>query len=336
MSLNSKLQAALNVVFTLLTAGAISVTAQTQTQTAVGSYPTSTILRPDSNTEAKKSEPPKPSAATTENTASAKTAEVDIVKDSGAIHSATAQPSPTESRSETRTVPQNPQAVDDDKWQFQFSPYFWLASLHGTGGVGNRTVQVDESFGDIFSTLDFALMGVFEARKGRWLMLTDMEYVAISDDKATPGPFFSNVEAEFKVFIFDPEVGYRVFSNPDKGQSVDVLGGIRVWRVSTQLNFGAGILPAQQLQGSRTWVDGVAGIRGKAALSEKVFVTGKFDLGGGGSNFTWQLFAGGGYNVKPNIALIFGYRVLDVNYNKDNFIYDMNQRGPILGMGFKF
>jgi opacity protein-like surface antigen len=51
---------------------------------------------------------------------------------------------------------------------------------------------------------------------------------------------------------------------------------------------------------------------------------------------TWQVFGGGGYNLNSKIALIFGYRVLDVDYNKDNFVYDMNQRGPIVGLGFKF
>jgi opacity protein-like surface antigen len=236
----------------------------------------------------------------------------------------------------SKTVTAHPQPASNDEWQFQFSPYFWMASLHGTGGVGNRTTQVDESFSDIFHSLDFALMGLFEARKGKLVLLTDLEYVAISDDKATPGPLFSNVNAKFKTFIFDPEVGYRVFDNPEKGQFIDVLGGIRVWHVSTDLAFGAGILPATEVQGSRNWVDAIVGVRGKMALSEKLFVTGKFDLGGGGSKFTWQLFGGGGYNVNPKVALILGYRVLDVNYNKNNFIYDMNQRGPIMGLGFKF
>lgn len=234
------------------------------------------------------------------------------------------------------TTTTNPQPASSDKWEFQVSPYFWLASLHGTGGVGNRTAQVDMSFGDIFGALKFALMGTFEARKGKFVLLTDLEYVSIEDDKATPGPLFSNVNARFSTLIFDPEVGYRVFANPEKGQFVDVLGGIRVWHVNTDLDFGAGILPATQVQGSRNWVDGIAGLRGRAALSPKVFVTGKVDLGGGGSDFTWQLFAGGGYNVNPKVALIFGYRVLDVKYNKNNFIYDMNQRGPIMGLGFKF
>lgn len=248
---------------------------------------------------------------------------------------------PVKTHTETRVPTRNgtsasPQTDSSDEWQFQFSPYFWLASLHGTAGVGNRTTQVDESFGDIFDSLKFALMGTFEARKGKLVFLTDLEYVSIEDDKATPGPLFSNVNAKFKTFIFDPEVGYRIFHDADNGAFVDVLGGIRVTHVSTDLDFGAGILPAINVQGSRTWVDAVGGLRGNAPLSKKIFVTGKFDLGGGGSNFTYQVFGGAGYSINEKVALIFGYRVLDVNYNKDNFIYDMNQRGPIMGLGFKF
>ncbi len=232
-------------------------------------------------------------------------------------------------------APRSPQAVDADKWQFQVTPYFWLVGLHGTAGVGNRTAGVDMNFGDVFDALNFFAMGTFEARKGRFFALTDVEYSSVSDENATPGPFFSTVDAGFKLFIFDQEVGYRLYES-DNGASVDVLGGIRVWRLKTDFEFGAGILPAVRIEGSRTWVDGVGGLRGKAPLSEKVFVTGKFDLGGGGSQFTWQAFGGLGYNIKPNIARIGGYRVLDVDYNKDNFVYDMNQRGPIFGLGFRF
>lgn len=83
-------------------------------------------------------------------------------------------------------------------------------------------------------------------------------------------------------------------------------------------------------------MDGVVGLRGKAALSEKVFFIGRFDLGGGGSKFTYQLFGGLGYNFNKKVAFVFGYRDLDVNYDKNNFVFDMSQRGPIMGVGFKF
>jgi len=335
MSFISKLQTALVVAFILTTASAIRVSAQTKT--ATGNYPTGTILRADSTNDPKKVEAAKSSTASAANTALPdQTAEINVEKDSNVIREASAPRTTSEPRPEAGTAPRNPQAPDDDKWHFQVSPYFWLASLHGTAGVGNRTTQVEESFSDIFHTLNFALMGVLEARKGRIVVLTDLEYVSIEDDRATPGPLFSNATAKFKTFIFDPEVGYRVWNNPEKGAFLDVLGGVRVWHISTKLNFGAGILPAQQLEGSRNWVDGIAAVRGKAAISEKAFVTAKADLGGGGSKFTYQIFGGAGYNVTPKIALIGGYRILDVNYAKNNFIYNMNQRGPILGLGFKF
>jgi opacity protein-like surface antigen len=59
-------------------------------------------------------------------------------------------------------------------------------------------------------------------------------------------------------------------------------------------------------------------------------------VGGGGSKFTYQLFGGLGYSINEKIALVGGYRALDVNYDKNNFLYDTNQRGPIMGIGFKF
>jgi len=328
-----KLRIALSTVLILTTAGALSVVAQTQT--VAGRYPTSTILRPASKKEPKKAEATKLSTATSEKTAPNSTAETSP-DNSNANSVAIATASAKAGTSSNTTIPQGTQPAPSDKWQFQFSPYFWLASLHGTTGTGNRTAQVDESFSDIFHSLKFAFMGVLEARKDKLMVLTDLEYVSIGDDRATPGPLFSAVDTKIKTFIFDPEVGYRVFQDPEKGQSVDVLGGVRVWHISTDLTFSPGILPGTQVQASRTWVDGIVGLRGKAALSKKMFVTGKFDLGGGGSKFTWQLFGGAGYNVNPKIALIFGYRVLDVDYNKNNFVYDMNQRGPIMGLSFKF
>lgn len=324
MSLTWKLRTAISVVFMLTIAGAISVTAQTQAVADTSS--TSAATNAASTSEPKKAEAAKPSTAATATTAPDKTTE----------GSRNASKSST-----SASVPADPPVIPtpaaaNDEWQFQFSPYFWMAGLHGTTGTPNRTALVDESFSDVFHSLKFAFMGVFEARKGKLVSLTDMEYVSLSDDRGTPGPLFSGVTTKIKMFIFDPEVGYRVFDDPDKGAFVDVLGGIRVWHLSTELTFSPGLLPGEQVQTSRTWVDAVVGLRGKAALSEKFFVTGKFDLGGGGSKFAWQLFGGAGYNVTPKIALIGGYRVLDVNYDKNNFIYDMNQRGPILGVGFKF
>ena len=327
MSLNQKLQTGLGLVFILAAAGAISVSAQTVSDSSSAAVATNAT----SSSDPKKAEVAKPPIATSETTTSDKTST--IIGDGN-----NAKPSaivPKESSPETGPRSAKP-AADDDKWHFVFSPYFWMAGLHGTTGGPNRTIQVDESFGDIFHALKFAFMGVFEAHKGKWAMQTDVEFVSLEDDKATPGPLFSSANAKIKTFVFTPEVGYKIYNDPDKGSFVQVLGGTRIWHISTDINFNAGILPAVRINQSRSWVDGVVGLRGRAALTEKVFFLGRFDVGGGGSKFTYQLFGGLGYSITEKIALVGGYRALDVNYDKNNFLYDTNQRGPIVGIGFKF
>jgi len=332
MSFNSKLRTAITVVFILTTVVAKSVSAQTQT--AVGSNTASPILRSASASEPKKVEAAKPFVPSAEKAALDQTDEVKVEEDSIVNRGASAPNTTTEPRSETATAPRS-QPAPTEKWQFVFSPYFWMAGLHGTTGGPNRTIQVDERFSDIFGSLKFAFMGVFEAHKGNWAIQSDVEFVSIEEDKATPGPLFSSANAKVKSFVFTPEVGYKIYGD-DKGSFVHVMGGTRIWHISTDLAFNAGILPAVEIKSSRNWVDAVGGLRGKAALSEKVFLMGRFDLGGGGSKFTWQAFGGVGYNITPKIALVGGYRALDVNYDKNNFVYDMNQRGPIMGLGFRF
>jgi len=224
---------------------------------------------------------------------------------------------------------------NDDQWHFQLSPYLWIASITGRTGFGTRVIDTNTGVNSTGVELNFGFMGTFEARKNRLVFLTDLQYSDLATERGNPGPLFSSTRASFKTFILDPEVGYRLANN-GKGTFLDVLGGIRYWHLNGDLAFRAGILPAVEVSRSKSWVDAVVGFRGKATLSKRLFVSGKADLGGGGSNFTYQLFGAVGFNVSQNVALIGGYRDLNVNYNKDGFLFDMSLHGPILGVGFRF
>jgi len=322
MSLIPKLGTVVSVALVLASIGTTSLNAQTPVENS-STITVATAASTDAPKAAASTDAPK--------AIDSKKSDVTVNVDTTSVTVSTATAKSTSSPETTV-----PQTVDQDKWQFVFSPYFWMSGLHGTTGGPNRTVHVDESFGDIFESLKFAFMGVFEAHKNKWAIQTDVEFVSLEDEKATPGPLFSSATAKIKTFVFTPEAGYKIYSDPDKGSFVQVLGGTRIWHISADLNFNAGLLPAVQLKNSRSWVDGVVGMRGRAALSEKFFVMGRFDVGGGGSKFTYQLFGGLGYNLNKKVALIGGYRALDVNYDKNNFIYDTNQRGPIVGLGFRF
>ena len=329
-----KLQNAASLVLILAAAGTTSLKAQTPTVT--DKLPASTAAIAVSKTEPKKVEAGDKSQLLSEGSGSDERSEIKR----GAVNSniVVGPTSPTGNVGAeppvTATLP-SPQAASTDTWQFQLTPYLWIASISGRAGIGNLITDTDTSVTSSGVELNFGFMGTFEARKNKFIILTDLQYSDLSTEKGNPGPLFSSTRASFKTFVLDPEVGYRVLDN-GKGAFVDVLGGIRYWHLNANLQFRAGILPAVEVSRSRSWVDGVVGLRGRAALSERLFVVGKADLGGGGSNFTYQLFGGVGFNVGKRLALIGGYRDLNVNYNKDGFLFDMSLHGPILGFGIKF
>jgi hypothetical protein len=57
---------------------------------------------------------------------------------------------------------------------------------------------------------------------------------------------------------------------------------------------------------------------------------------GAGSDLTWDVLAAAGYQWNDRFSLVAGYRALGVDYDKDGFVYDVVQHGPILGAVFRF
>lgn len=229
-----------------------------------------------------------------------------------------------------------PAPQSGSKWEFSVAPYAFFAALNGRVGVVGQTAQVDASFSDIFRNLDFAAMGTFEARKGKWGIVTDAMYMSLSGEKVTPSPFFSDIDVEVKEIVVDPVVAYRVLK-VEKGH-IDLLGGARFWHVKSHLTFQPRILPLVDVEEGKNWVDPIVGARGVASLSPRVFLFGRFDMGGFGinSDFTGQAFGGLGYQLKPRVALLGGYRYLRVDYVNEGFIFKAAMSGIIAGAKFNF
>jgi len=237
---------------------------------------------------------------------------------------------------EGSSVVDDPQTTTDNQWHFQLSPYLWIAGINGRAGVGDLVVDVDSGLTDDNIHLNAGFMAAFEARRNRWILLTDLQYSNLGTERPTPGPLFSDATAEFRTFIFDPEVGYRVAANQEKRRSLDLLGGIRIWHLRANLDLDPGLLSARSASRSKSWVDAIVGARGRIGVTKKIVLIGEADLGGGGSEFTYHLFGGAAFNVSRRVSLVGGYRVLHVDYDKDNFLFDMSLTGPVLGASFRF
>lgn len=231
-------------------------------------------------------------------------------------------------------------AQDEERWHVQFTPYLMLAGLNGDIGLGGRTTEVDESFGDIFENLDFAVMGAVEARRGRWGLWSDLLYTDLGVEGEITGPIDRLDEFEFdsSVLIVSPGIAYRV-TRPGPA-AIDLLGGFRYWNVDNGLTvFGEGGGEAE-FQDSQGWFDPIVGARLLADLSERLFLLGRGDIGGFGvgADFSWQALAGFGYrfDAEGRYSGIAAYRHIAVDYEDedDAFLFDVAMSGPTVGFRF--
>jgi len=83
------------------------------------------------------------------------------------------------------------------------------------------------------------------------------------------------------------------------------------------------------------WVDPTIGFRVTAVASEKLFIRLAMDVGGFGVNseMTYGFASNLNYVFNDRYSAIFGYRMLDIEYDKDGFVFDAKMDGLLLGLG---
>lgn len=227
----------------------------------------------------------------------------------------------------------------DEQWKFEATPYFWAAGMNGQTRLGARTpdVNVNANFSDVWNNLDFGGMAALEARKGRWGVLFDAIYVKLgqSTDPVENGTL-GTARLKVSETILQLAGTYRVLDSP--ATPVDVLAGLRYTYLDGDLSFSPGRLLPDGAQRSRTkgWTDGFVGVRGSYAITDKWSLMGYADVGTGGTKYSWQLIAGVNYNFTESVVGKFGYRIIKMDYESNDFLYKMKTEGLFMGVGIKF
>ncbi len=90
--------------------------------------------------------------------------------------------------------------------------------------------------------------------------------------------------------------------------------------------------------GSQTWVDPLVGLRAQINFTRWLYLTTQADVGGfgAGSQIAWNALAALGVNFTRNVYAELGYRYMYVDYNEDDFLYQMNTYGLYASLGFSF
>lgn len=231
-----------------------------------------------------------------------------------------------------------PQPVEQqpDRLTFSFSPYFWIAGISGDSAVfGLPKVHINESFGDILKDLDFGAMGAGELRYGKFSVLTDLSYVRITSDAATPrGVLADSVALKQETFSGLLGVGYTILG--DEQSRLEAVGGAKLWWTETTISFRGGPLGNVSGRDDATWVDAMAGFRGVYSITPNVYLTGWGLVGAGGADLDWDLMGGVGYKFKESVSAVVGYRALGVNYSNGSLTNNIVEHGPILGVVLHF
>jgi len=229
------------------------------------------------------------------------------------------------------------QAASGEGWQIGVAPYLYATGISGTVGARGRTIGINASFGDVWKKLDIPLMVVFEARKRRFFSLTDLVWVKLSDERNTPGDLYASRKVGVNLFVLDPEAGYRLIEH--KKGTFDVLGGLSIWSVETNINVTTGRLPGFDASMRKTWASPVIGVRGNYDLNSKFFVSSRFEIGGAGigADLATKFYGSVGYRLTPAVTLAGGYRLLKVDYDDHNgFLFDTRMNGLVIGTKLSF
>ncbi|KAA0889957.1 hypothetical protein [Pusillimonas sp. ANT_WB101] len=238
-------------------------------------------------------------------------------------------------------------SAESESWKFEVTPYFFAAGMNGKVGIRGVTSDVDASFSDILKNLDQGFMGLVTASKGRWTYGLEALYVKLDDNasKSVTGPFgHVGVKGALgitsKLYVYQGSVAYRVFDN---AVSVDLLGALRYTKVYTKASVNLSTTPgivfpggSRSASGSASWTDAVVGTRVFYPVSDKFSLFGYADIGGGGSDLTYQFMLGADWHFAKNFTAKLGYRQLYWDYSKGGDVWKMRVSGPYLGLGISF
>lgn len=236
-------------------------------------------------------------------------------------------------------------ATNNDKWQFEITPYLFAAGMDGTVGMRGISADIDMSFNDILERLDKALMLYFTARKGDWVYAIDAIYFSIEDEAASSwqGPLGNTNTAQLNADLtqqaYALSAGRRVLNQRTK---IDVLGVARYTSLDTTLKLalatGSDLLPdgSRSVSGNVNWWDAAIAVKILVPIATKWDLVGYADIGAGGSDLTYQLLAGVNWQFSNTFSAKLGYRLIYQDYQKDDFKWDMTTSGGYAGLGIRF
>jgi len=262
---------------------------------------------------------------------------------------------------------QSPQLASESNWTFNIAPYLWLPSINATLNYnlppalgGKLPTETSSGPGDYLPHLNFAGMVTADARYGRFSMLTDFMYLNLSTSQTNIRslnffglplrPISRSLElgtsSTLHSAIWTLAGGYTLVEG--NCGNFSVIAGLRYADVDFKTDYNLALTvtgprgngatfggPGSISGGGHLW-NGIAGFRGHIRLGETgLFIPYYFDIGAGGSNLTWQIASGIGYQTGwASVSAL--YRHLSFEQDNSATIRHLSLGGPLVMATFRF
>ena len=243
----------------------------------------------------------------------------------------------------------------DSDWHYRTTLYGFFPDIAGSAAfpAGGTDISIDAE--TLVENTDLGFMGLFEARKGRWGLFTDLIWLDLRDSKdATqhlsigggtdlPPGVTADVSLGVDARIWTLGGSYRVLSQP--ATQLDVVAGARLLDLDGNLEYAfntdigpfAGPARAGAAGSSLEAWDAIVGAKGRIAFGtdREWFVDYYADIGTGDSDLTWQAVAGVGRSFGWG-EVAAAWRHLDYGFDSAEKVENIDFDGPALGVTFRW
>lgn len=231
-------------------------------------------------------------------------------------------------------------------WEVILTPYFMAPSMDGKFGLGPFDTQVSASPSDIFSNLNWGVMGSAEINNGNWGVNIDINYMNLD---VTPDDV-RRLSVNGHQAAYTATILKRVHENAwvyagarlsDMGVTFECQsnclpnGGIN-------LPNGGANLPNIDPSRNQSWVEGLVGFRAELPFNDSLNLTFNADVGGfgEGSEISVNVWPQLGIRLGGSSKAMLGYRLIYVKHESEEdgrrFLYDVLTFGPTVGLEFRF
>jgi len=223
----------------------------------------------------------------------------------------------------------------DPDWKTTIN--LWMTSLDGTLGISLIEADIDVSFSDLVSSLDFGGEVVARRDWGANMLVGDLTYLTLSpDDQPTPGG--GSISPGLDLTLLSAFYG-RKWGSDEKYGALTVGARYMEMDLTMKANPNLPSEPELKKNGSPSFTDFVIGGLVGSVLNAKWNVLVQADVGVGGSNNSWTAQLMFQRKLKSGNRLNLGARVLSVDFTDtvasgDDFTLDARMTGLMIGFTF--